>query len=696
MKRTQLFVNRELRWLDFNERVLKTAESPNTPLMEKLKFIGIFSSNLDEFYSVRVGSINQMEKDPEHHTPPKGVKPRILMKDILKRVRLLSGRMEAVFQSIIVELGQNNIHLVSINELNSEQKDYINKYFNSKVRNRLYPIMLNDKKGYQYLKHVTIYLAVHMFNKNNPENFRYALIELPADVLPRYVRIPSRLNEESFIILDDIIRYCLKDTFNIFDYDTFNAYTIKITRDAEYDLTEEVTKSLYEKLSRSIRQRKMGDPVRVVYDKDMPAHLLEYLLNHAQLGKCSNILPGGRYHNARDMLGFPRINRPELYFKPQPPLNHHQLDMKRSLIDQIEKQDFLLSLPYQKYDYVIELLREAALTPDVTAIKMTLYRVAEDSSVVNALINAARNGKKVTVFIELQARFDEKANMYWTSKLSQENNISLISGVEGFKVHCKTCVITRQEKKTKRRVALIGTGNFNESTARLYSDHILMTSHTGITNEVNKVFKLLDSSFHKFQFKHLIISPFYTRKRIISMIKAEIQNVKAGGKGEIIVKINNLVDENMIKWLLKASRSGVDIKVMVRGIFSMATAPDGVEESHITASALIDRYLEHTRILRFHNNGEPLYYIGSADWMVRNLDNRIEVLVPLYDKSIRKEIEHFLNVHMTDTCSSFSIHSSSFNQPLMMEGDYREGVKCKVRAQQDLYNFYRRLAEKNE
>ena len=693
MKNTKLFVNRELRWLDFNERVLKKAENSSTPLMERLKFIGIFSSNLDEFYSVRVGSVNRMFKNPEIYEPPPGVIPQILLKDILKKVRSLSDRMERVFLDLIDELRDNGIVLVGESDLSMDQQVYVKKFFNSRVRNRLFPILLGNRKTNFYLKHVTIYLAVHMYQKKNPDDYKYALIELPADTLPRYIRIPSAPGEDTFIMLDDVVRLGLKDTFHIFKYDSFNAYTIKITRDAEYDLDEEVTKSLYEKLSRSLRQRKMGDPVRVVYDKDMPDHLLQSILEQTELSECSNIIPGGKYHNARDMLNFPKINRRVFYFQPHPPLDSHTLKMGRSLLDQIEKRDHLLSLPYQKFDYVIEILREAAIDPDVSAIKMTLYRVAAESSVINALRNAARNGKKVTVFIELQARFDEKANMYWTTKLSRERNISLISGLEGFKVHCKTCIITRQKEKIKKRVALIGTGNFNENTAKLYSDHILMTSHPGITNEVNKVFKILNSNFYNFQFKHLIISPFYTRKRLLLLIKNEIENVKRGGQGEIIIKINNLVDENMIKWLLKAARSGVSVKLLIRGIFSMSTVPDGDEESNLAAKALIGRYLEHTRVLKFHNDGDPQYYLGSADWMVRNLDNRIEVLVPIYEEAIKEQLDFFLTTHLDDTFSSFSLHASSLNNPLSEEDSTTgEGDG----AQDKLYKYYRELAEIND
>jgi polyphosphate kinase len=487
-------------------------------------------------------------------------------------------------------------------------------------------------------------------------------------------------------MLDDIIRLRLKEIFSVFPYDTFESYTIKITRDGEYDLAEEVTKSLYEKLSTSLQQRSVGDPVRFVYDSSMPTDLLEFILSRAQLSSCSNIIAGGRYHNARDMMSFPKVNRPALYFDPQTPISHHTLRPPGSLMARIEQQDYLISLPYHIYDPVIDLLREASLDPSVLAIKMTLYRVAEDSSVINALRNAARNGKQVVLFIELQARFDEKTNMYWTEKLSRESNITLIGGVEGVKVHSKICVITRMDGKHKRRIAMIGTGNFNENTAQLYSDHVLFTAHPKITEEADRIFDLLGSGFAEVKFKHLVVSPFHTRKRFVQLIKNEIAHAKKGLDARIVLKLNNLVDEQMIEHLMKAAHAGVRIRLMIRGICSLSIDVEGIEPGMIEGKSMIDRYLEHTRIITFHNGGDPQYFIGSADWMGRNLDNRIEVMTPVYDPLVKNELEHFLEVHWNDTYASFSLAGASFNKPL------QTGEPGEVRAQKDLYNWYRQLS----
>lgn len=673
------YVNRELGWLSFNERVLMSAEKETIPLMERLKFIGIFSSNLDEFYAVRVGSIHRALKDPEHHQLKETENPKILLKQILKEVKRLSERTDRVLEDLLAQLRQKRICLVDEKALTQTQKEYVEQYFSESLRNHLFPILLNPKLNFPYLKHVTLYLAVHMYMKDNPKDYRYALIEVPTDILPRYVRLPSRGGYHHYIYLEDIIRYKLDTIFKAFPYDCYDAYTIKITRDGEYDLTDEITRSLYEKLSSSIKQRSQGDPVRFVYDRNLSDAMLSYITDHAKLKQCRIIIKGGRYHNARDLLKFPKVGDKSLYFEEQKPLKHHTLLENQSLLDQAEKRDHLISLPYHSYDCIIELLREAALDARVKSIKMTLYRVPQNSSVINALRNAARNGKEVTLYLELQARFDEEINIEWTEILTREKNINLISGVEGMKVHSKLCIINRVGPDGEKKIALIGTGNFNENTASQYSDHLLLTSEYKLTQEIDKLFYLLERGFADIKFKHLIVSPFYTRKRFINLIKAEIAQAKLGKPASITLKLNNLVDEQLIKQLFKADKQGVEISLMIRGICSMALHKDTCS---IKAKALIDRYLEHTRIVKFHNQGEPLYFLGSADWMERNLDTRIEVMVPLYNKDIQQELELFLQAHWQDTASSFSLLEDSFNQRL------GSGDPDERRAQRDLYHLY--------
>ncbi|MBG0767625.1 MAG: polyphosphate kinase [Sphaerochaeta sp.] len=682
----KVYVNRELRWLSFNERVLMSAENPNIPLMERLKFIGIFSSNLDEFYAVRVGSIHRALLDPEHYKLKESGNPKTLIRQILKEVKRLNDRMDRVVEQLFRTLRTHHIAIVDEATLSDEQKQFLEGFFRHILRNRLFPILLDPKLPFPYLKHVTLYLAVHMYHSHDPKDFRYALIEVPSDLIQRYVELPSRGGWHHFIALEDIIRFKLADIFKAFSYDCYDAYTIKITRDGEYDLTDEITRSLYEKLSTSIKQRSQGDPVRFVYDRELPKPMLEYIMEHAQLKQCRIIIPGGRYHNARDLLHFPKVGNDQLYFEEQPPLPHHTLKENRSLLDQIDERDHLVTLPYQSYDCIIDLLREAALDRTVQGIKMTLYRVPENSSVINALRNAARNGKEIVLYLELQARFDEEINMHWTEILTREPHITLISGVEGMKVHSKLGLITRYSGKKQKKIAIIGTGNFNEVTASQYSDHLLLTSNTKLTQEIDLLFTLLDRGFADIKFKHLIVSPFHTRKRFISLIKKEMEEAREGRPAAITLKLNNLVDEGMIKHLSKAEHSGVSITLMIRGICSMALYP---EQKNVRGKALIDRYLEHTRVVKFHNKGNPLYFIGSADWMERNLDTRIEVMVPIFDDRIKEELELFLQAHWNDTASSFSLHEENFNQRLQL------GEPNEKRAQRDLYLWYQSQLEEN-
>ncbi len=420
------YLSRELRWLSFNERLLLTAENNALPLMERLKFIGIFSSNLDEFYSTKVGALNKMIVDPEHHPSPPNVKPKAIVKKIEKEVRRMSERVDTVLLSIFSEMRGQNIHIIDDTSLTGSQYDYVHSYFEEHVRSNLFPILLDSHIPFPYLKHITIYLAVDLFSSQRDEH-RYALIKLPANLLPRYIPIPCEEGGEYFIMLDDVIRLHLHEIFHIFDYDTFSAYTIKITRDGEYDISEEITKSIYEKISSSIKQRSRGLPIRFVYDRSIPEPLLNLLMEKGDFDTAPIILSGGRYHNARDLLSFPHISMPDLYFSPQVPLPHYGLDSTSPLIPQIAQRDILLSVPYHAFDYLVDLLRESALDSRVYTIYMTLYRVTQDSRVINALINAARNGKKVVIFIEIQASFDEEVNISWADKLSREPNVTLIS-----------------------------------------------------------------------------------------------------------------------------------------------------------------------------------------------------------------------------------------------------------------------------
>ncbi len=675
------YLSRELRWLSFNERLLLTAENRSIPLMERLKFIGIFSSNLDEFYSTKVGALNKMIVDSEHHPSPRNVKPRSLVKHIEKEVRRMSERVDTALMYMFEEMRRHDIYIVDEKTLTDEQYEYVHAYFEEHVRGLLYPILLDSHIPFPYLKHITVYLAIDMYSSVRNEH-RYALIKLPADISPRYIPI-SCGEGKFFIMLDDVIRLHLHEIFHIFDYDTYTAYTIKITRDGEYDISEEITKSIYEKISTSIKQRSRGLPIRFVYDRTIPEPLLRLLKDKGDFDSAPIILSGGKYHNARDLLGFPRIDINSLYFPAQNPLPHYAINHNRPLIPQIEQRDVLLSVPYHSFDYLVDLLREAALDSRVYTIYMTLYRVTERSRVINALINAARNGKKVIIFIEIQASFDEEINISWADKLSRESNVTLISSVEGMKVHSKIGTIVYTEGRNKKYISFIGTGNFNESTARMYTDHILLTSDKQTSKDLIQVFDVLERGFVMASFRTLIVSPFTTRRKLSTLIRKEIAAVQAGGTGEIVLKLNNIVDAQMIRLLQKAAEEGVRIHLLVRGICTLVTDGDRIAPGTITGTAIIDRYLEHSRIYRFHNNGDTLHFIGSADLMERNLDNRIEVVVPIKEHHIKQELDVVLEHLMRDNHSSFHLESESFNLPV----ENRDGVTH--RAQESLYDYFR-------
>jgi polyphosphate kinase len=673
------YINREISWLSFNDRVLQEAHDSSVPLLERLKFLGIYSSNLDEFFSVRVGTLKRMLDIGIKTKSVLDGSPKKTLARIYKTVLIQSEKFQKIYEEIKTELERKNIYFIDENVLNKQQEIFLQNYFREEVRPRLVPVMLNSLKNFPYVKNQVIYLAIYLKNKKQTGKTEYALIELPADVLPRFVVLPKIKDKQFVIMLDDVIRFGLKEIFAIRNVDEISAYTIKLTRDAELDIDDDVTKSFFEKITKSLKQREKGQPVRFVYDRNMPPDLLEFILKQTNLKNHDNLIPGGRYHNARDFIKFPEMGREDLQYKRHLPTPHNNIQMNKSMFEAIRKRDILLHIPYQSFSYVIDLLREAAIDPKVISIKITLYRVAKKSNVINALINASRNGKKVTVNMELQARFDEEANIYWTKKLEEEN-IRIVDGVPGLKVHCKLCLITRKEGEELVRYAAIGTGNFNETTALIYSDHVLMTSDKRLTNEVYNVFKFLETNYLTYNYKNLLVSPFFMRKRFKKLIKNEMTNAMAGKDAYILVKMNSLVDREMIDQLYKASQKGVKIKMIVRGICSLVPGIKGLSEN-IEVISILDKYLEHSRIIIFCNGGDEKIYISSADWMVRNLDNRVEVAAPLFNEKNKQEIKSFFEIQFRDVKKARVINKKQDNpyRPERDELDYR--------TQEDLYDF---------
>lgn len=682
-KENQKYMNREISWLSFNERVLQEAADPGVPLIERLKFLGIYSSNLDEFFRVRVGSLKRMIDAGIKSKAIFGGTPKKILRDIHDKVVLLGDQFDKVFADLQEELRKEKIFIIDATELNEEQEKFVHTYFEQQVRPRLVPIMLAIVPTFPYLKNQVIYLAVYMSKKNEPDDFKYALIEVPVDILPRFIVIPNIDDRHYMIMLDDIIRYGLKEIFAIFGYDTFKAYTIKLTRDAEIDIEDDVTKSFFEKISKSVRKRKEGQPVRFVYDREMPDDLLNYILKHNNLENFENHIPGGRYHNARDFMNFPNVGPKSFEYEKKPALPHKEIQSHKSMFSIIKSRDILIHFPYQSFHHIIDLLREAAIDPKVKSIKMTLYRVAKNSNVMNALINASKNGKSVTAVIELLARFDEEANIYWTRKLEEEG-VRIIDGVPGLKVHAKLLLISREEDGKLVHYANIGTGNFNESTAKIYADHALLTADSRITNEVNKVFKFLRNNYKTYTYRHLLVSPFSMRKRIDKLIRNEIKNAQEGKEAYIYIKLNSLVDRVTINRLYEASQAGVNIKMIVRGICSLLPGIPGLSE-HIQIISIVDKYLEHSRIFIFCNGGDELYFISSADWMIRNLDNRVEVATPIYDKNIQRELKNYLEIQFRDTTKARLINVEQDNP-------YRQAASnSNGRAQEDIYEFLKKM-----
>ena len=673
------YINREISWLSFNARVLQEAADPGVPLLERVKFLGIFSNNLDEFFRVRVGTLQRMVHAGIKAKAAIGGSPKKILKEIHDVVIDHRKQFDEVFRNVIHELESYGIFMIDEHQLNAQQEKFIDEYFKHEVRPRLVPIMLDDLPEFPYLRNQVIYLIIHLFNKKNHSEKKYALIEIPVDILPRFVVLPSRGKRTHIIMLDDIIRFGLKNIFEMFEFDSQKAYTIKLTRDAEIDIEDDVTQSFFQKISESIKQRQTGEPVRFVFDRRMPKDLLNYILEKNDLVGFENVIGGGRYHNARDFIGFPKVGPSLFRYKPEEPHWHTIISKHKSIFTAIREKDILIQYPYQSFDHFIDLLREASIDTKVTSIRITLYRVAKKSSVINALINAIKNGKKVTVFVEVKARFDEEANIYWT-QLLRDAGAHVIDGVPGLKVHAKLCLITRHEDGKKVRYASIGTGNFNETTATLYSDHSFITFNNKITREVKKVFDFFNNNYKVTTFEHLLVAPWYMRRKLTRLIRYEAKNAQNGLPSFINIKLNSLVDRDMINELYKASQAGVKIQIIARGICSLVPGVEGISEN-IEAISIVDKYLEHSRIFIFCNNNSPLYYISSADWMIRNLDNRVEVAAPIYDSDIQRELKTFFDIQWQDNTKSRYLDKENTNNLRRT----KERKRC--RAQVDIYKM---------
>lgn len=677
---SKTYIPKEISWLSFNERVLQEAENTMTPLVERFKFLGIYSNNLDEFFRVRVATLKRLSQFGSKSKDILGYNPKSTLKKIHEIVLTQNNKFEKIYSSLIRELDKQNIHFIDEKQLNREQANYIREYFHKEVRTRLMPYLIENSSELPNLTDDAIYFAISL-NKKGVEKKRFALLEIPTDLLPRFILLPEIKNHKYIIYLDDIIRFGLTEIFFIFDFDEISAYTIKLTKDAELEIVDDISESYIDKISRSLQQRKKGSPVRFIYDRNIPADLLKILTRKLKFGPDDVIIPGNRYHNFKDFMNFPYLGRKISYFETLSPIPHRDIPPGKSILSAIKKKDIMLYFPYHSFDYFIDLLREASIDPDVTAIQITLYRLARNSSVINALLNAVRNGKSVTTVVELQARFDEEANILWGNKLLDEG-VKVIYGVPGLKVHSKLCLITRVKNDATQRYAALGTGNFNEDTARIYTDHLLLTTNKKITNEVFKAFSFFSVNYKKDNYYHLVLSPFFLRNKILTLIEKEIKNAKAGKKAYIYLKLNNLTDSEIINYLYVASNAGVKIRLIIRGMLSLIPGIKTFSEN-IKAISIVDRFLEHSRFLIFCNSGNEQVYISSADLMPRNLDHRIEVTCPIFDKIIKCELRGIFDLQWSDNVKARKFDDIQSNT--LVPSD-----KEKVHSQIEVYNFLKR------
>ena len=673
-----LFYDKELSWLSFNERVLQEAMDRSVPIIERIRFLGIFSNNQDEFFKVRVADVrrrillNKVQGGDEE--------ARNLLSKIQYRINKQQKIFDATYHELILGLARHNIFLVNETQLTPFHQEWLISYFKNKILRHISPIILSEKVNpARFLKDDSTYLAIEIMHK---KNYNYALIEVPTDVRSRFIQLPAEgsKKKKTLIILDNIIRFCLEQIFKgLLPYEQLTGYSIKMTRDAEYDLADELDLSLLEQMSSGLKQRLTGEPVRFVYDSEMPADMVKFLKKCLNVSTNDQTSGRGRYHNFKDFISFPNVGRKYLEYPKLSALNCAAITHHTTLFEAISHQDILLHYPYHKYRNLTELIRQASYDPNVDNIKINIYRVAKNSQIIHSLIDAANNGKKVTVVVELRARFDEEANILWAKHLT-EAGVKVQFGVPSLKIHCKLCLISRKEGKNSKLYAHIGTGNFHEKTAHIYTDFSLLTSDPKITKEVESVFQFIEKPYRRIKFQHLLVSPIDCRRKLNAMIDFEINSATQGLKAEIWIKANNLVDNDLIRKLYAASKAGVKIRLVIRGMCALRAGIAGLS-NNIETISIVDRFLEHPRIFLFYAGGEEKTYISSADWMTRNLDARVEVGCPIYDPRIKQQLKNIFELQFKDTAKARII------DPQQQNNYVKRGNRRKLRSQIETYNY---------
>ena len=675
-------IARDISWLSFNARVLQEAADKTVPLRERIRFLGIFSNNLDEFFRVRVATLRRMIQFGNKANMHLENDPQQIIDEIQMTVLNQQGEFNRIWEEVMQELNQQKIYLRTEKELNTEQQNFVRNYFEEEVSSDVIPLMIESIPDFPALRDKSIYLAVVMWKKESALKRKYALIEIPSRTQGRFKILPSPSPDEHHIILlEDVIRFNLPDIFSYFGYDQYQSHIFKVTRDAEIDIEEDISTTIIQKLEKGLKNRKKGKPVRFVYDREMDPGLLEYLVRRLNLTKRDNLIPGGRIHNFRHFMDFP-----EQVFKEKRPRKKpfdHPLLTERRVTDVILEKDVMLHFPYHSFLPLIDLIREAAFDPDVTTIKITCYRLAEQSKIVNALINAVRNGKEVVVMLELRARFDEEANIEWKNRLEDEGAKVLVE-IPNLKVHSKICVIRKKTKDNNSIMyGFVSTGNLNERTAKVYADHCLLTSNQKIMSDVNRMFSYLEQPKAGVNFlkdcKVIIPSPSIVKKEMLTLIDEEIRQARKKKPAAITLKMNSLSDEDMIAKLYEAAKAGVQIRLIIRGIFCMLSEHKKFEKP-VRAISIVDEYLEHARVWVFHNKGKEKVYISSADWMLRNLEHRVEATCPIWNEEIQQELKEILDIQLQDNVKARWLDNN-------LENEYVRTTKKKIRSQVETYNY---------
>ena len=673
------YLNREISWLDFNARVLQEASDKEVPIIERLRFLGIFSNNLDEFFQVRYATVKRIAESEVDRDNGKNKNAINLLDQITNKVIKLQTKSSKILDSIELSLKKEGIHFINENEVKQSQKEFLKDFFLREISPALVTIILSKRKKYDFTDNKAFLITKMSFKKHEDI---HAIVEIPKNI-SRFVVLPKESKNQYIMLIDDIIRYHLKIIFSYYNYDTIDTHMVKITRDAEMDIDDiDMSKSYIKKISEYVRKRKYSNPVRLVYDKDISKSTLDFIIKKLKITSNDSLIPGARYHQRRDYMSFPDLSRDDLLYKKRKPLNISNLNIEANLLTQISKKDFLMYTPYHSFSYLVSFLRQSAIDPNVKSIKITLYRLSKNSNVISSLINAAKNGKKVLVQIELQARFDEENNIR-IAEMLKSAGVELIFGVKGLKVHSKICLIERRDDNKKKFYGFISTGNFNESTAEVYTDYTLFTSNQGILKDVSKVFEFLKVNYKIQKYKHLIVSPHYTSSLLFSLIDKEIENSINGEKSQIILKLNSLTSHRFVDKLYEASNSGVKIKLIIRGICCLIPNINNLSKN-IEVISIVDKYLEHPRVYIFENGGDKKVYISSADLMTRNLDNRVEVACPIYQEDLKKQILDTIQISLNDNVKSRLIN-------LNKQNEFVENKNKKVRSQWDTYDYFYRI-----